>query len=256
MNILEILRDPLWQFIGIIVVIFGIVYPIRQRKRELSYEYSNYSLVSVEEPIENEISVYFKKKLVKNVNLLFVKIINSGKVPLKPQDYERPLRLLFDKEEKILQFAISSELNPKNLRVRAKKEKGAIILEPILLNSGDFFTIQILVDGNGTMPAIDYRIVGVKKIKKFSSEKNESLIILLVGVLLIISNEIFPIIFSTFCGNNYLVCNKYTLFIAMLFFPVGLFLLVFGIFKHPGFQDLISRMAAFITDLDFKIRKK
>ena len=74
----EVLRDPVWTFVGAALAILAIIvsiflWAIQRRKKTLSYDViSSFSLLSVREEIEGKLKVLFEENPVKNVHLLVV----------------------------------------------------------------------------------------------------------------------------------------------------------------------------------------
>jgi hypothetical protein len=196
---LNILRDPLWQFIGALLILGSLIvslFLLKQRGRKsLTYEIlSNISLLSNKEEIKGKLKILFEETPVEDVHLIEIKIINSGNTPIISTDYEQSINLTFNKESKILTTEIS-ETTPRDLPVTATISDGKIIINRILLNNGDAFIIKMLIsqfDGN---IFVNGRISGVKEIKKLGNNLVLSLglafggfIITIVGLIIFYQN--------------------------------------------------------------------
>lgn len=187
---LEILRDPMWQFIGVVIGIIALIITFlfwKQRQRKaLSYEIlSNTPLLSIEEKIKGKLQIIFDGNSVENVHLIEVKLVNSGNEPIKPSDYERPINLTFGEDSRVLTSEVIETI-PDNLKMELYTDEKSVKLSPILLNGGDSFTLKMIVSqfkiGDDDIK-VDGRIAGVKKITL--PDESRLLIILMVsGVLL------------------------------------------------------------------------
>src|ERR1043165_4667724 len=108
-------RKVLFAALALLVALITLLYFQwwRNRKR-LSYDIrSAVLLVSAEEEIRDKVEIRFEGQPVKNVHLVVIKIINDGYVPIKKDDFEQPIRIIF-REAKIL-TAEKVKLYPDNL---------------------------------------------------------------------------------------------------------------------------------------------
>lgn len=185
----EILRDPVWQFIGatfafaaVVVAIF--LYWMQRQRKALSYEIiSRTPLLSMEEEVQGKLQILFDDKLVQGVHLVAVRIINSGNVPIVSADYERPVNLSFGENTQILTAEVS-ETNPEILRATAAIEDTKVVLAPVLLNSEDSITLKILVSQFDGQISVDGRIVGVKGIRKSVDGRAQYFVLPIGGMVL------------------------------------------------------------------------
>lgn len=162
----EILRDPLWQFVGAIVAVASFVFIILQLKRkELSYSIIiNTPLLSIDKRIEDKITILYEDVFIANLQLIILRICNTGNTPIEKSDYERPISFSFGKNAFI--FAeIVVDKKPENLKITFEKEKNKLIFDPILLNKKDEFSIKVFIKNYNGEINPDCRIVGVKGIK-------------------------------------------------------------------------------------------
>lgn len=183
LKMIEILRDN-WEFIltiGATVLLFLI--PLLLRGKSLSFQIiSRIPLLNIQEKNKWDIQILFEKRMVQDVDLIEVEILNSGYEEIRPTDYERPIRIVFDENAQILNAEIS-KANPKNLNPAVKIEGTKVEIEPLLLNRKDKFTIKMLVSlGGKLVPSC--RIAGVKDIKDINeSKKNKTLYLILSGLI-------------------------------------------------------------------------
>ena len=168
----ELIRDPLWTFVGVIFALLAVVVTIsiflaQRKKKRLSYEItSNTQLLGVKEEIQGKVKVLYEGNEVKNVHLLTLKFTNSGNQPISSNDYERPLNISVNNEATILTYEIIDE-EPENLGAEFSQQGNTLTLSPLLLNSKDSFSIKALVSDLEGRPEIDGRINGVKSIARF-----------------------------------------------------------------------------------------
>lgn len=200
---LEIIRDSLWQFITVVIAIIAIIvsiilYLIQRRRKALSWEIiSNTPLLSIDEEIKGDLQILFAGKPVQDIQLIILKIINSGNIPIKYTEYERPIYLKLGENAQILSAKVT-EKNPSNLEtsVKINKEGTRAELEPTLMNEGDSFTIKMLVNQFDGQIIVDDRVEGVKvkEIQKTTASKFQftlsvdyfGLIILLILLFILI----------------------------------------------------------------------
>jgi hypothetical protein len=186
----DIIRDPMWQFFGVIfvvisIIVSGIFFRLQRQRSALSWKIiSNTPLVRINSEVKGNLQVLFNGNPVKDIQLLIIKIINTGNVSIKSGDYERPLNLNFDENAQILAAEVI-ETNPNNIEVSANIEERDVFISPTLLNKGDSFTIKILVNQFNNKILIDSRIVGVKEIQKIvEKDITTDLKFLIIGILI------------------------------------------------------------------------
>ena len=175
---LEIFRDPIWAFIGVIVgaVITIIIFCLQKSKKGVSYQIlSMTSLLTVKEKLEGKIKVFYNEQEVQNVKFFQIKILNSGNTCIPSSDYERPLKFFLDNntKSKVLSAEII-ESEPKSLITSLNVSENEIIIQPVLMNRKDFIIIKIILSdvqkSLDDLFLVDGRIKDVKNIKK----KNET----------------------------------------------------------------------------------
>lgn len=170
----DFLRDPIWQFVGVLVgctcglipILLSIVFFVAQQYKSLAYEIlAETDLVTVKDELKDKLQILFEKVTVRNVSLLIIKIVNNGSVPIASTDFERPLKLLFKESSRVLD-AQTVEVKPDSLRPQLGHQENQITLEPLLLNSGDYITIKAVVEQYQSPLEVTARIIGVKSINQ------------------------------------------------------------------------------------------
>lgn len=190
----DILRDQIWNFIGVLVAVVAILtsivlYGKQRRRKALSYEIiSQTPLTSVKEEIGKDVQILYKGKLVQQVYLIEVRIINSGNTPIEEDHYTHPISLSFGEEAQILTAEVA-EKRPSSLRASVVIEGKKIVLLPTLLNEKDSVKLRALVNGFDKIN-VDGRIVGVKTIEEFV-EGTSFWFLLLSGMAIFLLGVIF-----------------------------------------------------------------
>ena len=165
------LRDPVWQFAGVIISLIALwvtffVYKKQQSRRRIVYEIvSNIFLVNVEDEIKSKLEIFFDKKLVENVTLLLIKIANLGDEPIVTTDYETPITIEFGESSDILETSIES-VSPEDLNPEVTNTKSVISILPLLLNPQDAITIKVLVANFDGVVNVLCRIAGVPTVEQ------------------------------------------------------------------------------------------
>src|SRR2546421_4767767 len=167
------LRDPIWQFIGVIVALTALFIPtvltILSRRKSLDFEIiSDTPILSLKEEDKGQIQVLFNGKPLDNAHLIIMRIWNSGKIPIEIDDYNgQSIKLDFKVE--VLDVAIL-EATPREVKENLAKDKdpAKIELKPILLNSQDSIELKILVNQAVSSIEIDAHIAGAKTAKQIS----------------------------------------------------------------------------------------
>src|SRR5271157_1070525 len=185
---LDAFRDPMWQFIGAISGIGALMVAIiavfvQRRRKELSYEVlSNSPVLSVREEIEGKLVILFEQQPVKGVQLLEVKLMNSGNQPITSSDFEAPVALEFGEKSRILTGEVTDTAT-EGLTASISVEQSHISLNPLLLNGGDSITIRVLVANYEKPPTVGGRVVGVSRIRKGRSDLGTT-IVMFIGMAL------------------------------------------------------------------------
>lgn len=183
----EVLRDPVWTFVGAALAILAIIvsiflWAIQRRKKTLSYDViSSFSLLSVREEIEGKLKVLFEDNPVKNVHLFIIRLINTGNVPITSADYERPVEFSFGEDARILSSEVTAT-KPENLDVEAEEIDNFYVLLPLLLNPKDSITIKFLVSDYSGPIRIESRIIGVKGLEPLRDGQWRTPILVFAGM--------------------------------------------------------------------------
>lgn len=237
----EILSRPWWEFVGastgIVLGIIAIIIAIRQTKKKSLVYQVVYSipLFRIVSQIKDDLEISYQGKPVKQLNLLEIKFINNGRDEIRKYDFELPLEVTFSDVGTFFAAELTS-CNPDDLKVILNIDANKVVVEPLLLNPKDCFSIQMLFDGDEKSYKISGRIAGVKKIY-FTQDPLKNMrqkafwvaffLIMLVGVLFIYT--FLPL----FLYDN---INTSPLLVSLYLMPIVLVLLVYSLFPSlfPG----------------------
>jgi hypothetical protein len=117
---LELLRDPVWQFAGAVLAAAAIFVSVavflaqRQQKRILYDVIANIPILSVNEEAIGDFEILFKGLPVSKVRVLLIELTNVGNAPITTMDYQSPLSIEFKDPTKVLAAEIA-ELVPNGL---------------------------------------------------------------------------------------------------------------------------------------------
>lgn len=191
----EVLRDPMWQFIGVLVTVIvgviSIILVLRERnKKSLSYDLvSHASLVSVEKEVKDKLFIAYEGKPISQLTLNIIRLINSGNTPITAADFVSPPTILFDEKSEIISAEVS-EKNPNGLEASVTYNSTQVTVNPTLLNGGDWFEIKVLSSGQGNVTSVNGRVVGVREIVKLVEHKSLYMAMAICGILLLVIGEL------------------------------------------------------------------
>jgi hypothetical protein len=146
------------------VVALCVTLAARRRKR-LSYLISDTLVLGLHEAINpSRLQILFDGSPVTEVRLVIITVNNWGNEPIRVDDFERPLRFSWSSPAKILTAEVI-EVSPESLQPTINAGANEIVVDPLLLNPGDWFRIKALINQVSKL-SVDARVVGVKRITK------------------------------------------------------------------------------------------
>ena len=169
----ELIRDPVWQFVGALAGLAALGVPVWlavYRAHRLAYEYRLTSLVSIHTSVKERVRVLFGELEVSNPTLVLVRMVNAGREPLRATDYETPVRIQFGKDTRVLSAEVDA-VAPDNLTVdfslcEAPDSRIEYVqIHPVLLNPLDEFTMKFIVAGATPTVAVSGRIANISRIE-------------------------------------------------------------------------------------------
>ena len=192
---LDLLRDPLWQFVGVLLALAALgasflIYSMQRQRKAFSYEILSLNrLLTVREELEGRLQVLYEGHPAKDICLVVVRLLNSGNVPIATTDFERPLALYTGQASKILSAVVTAR-DPINLDVDLDVVGDHLTIAPTMLNAKDSVALKLLVSDFSGALVVDGRILGVRSISKLKSGSG-ILLIQMVAALLFISVGVF-----------------------------------------------------------------
>lgn len=166
---LDLLRDSLWQSIGVLVAVIAIVvsviiYRRQTHKKSLTYVVkSAYPLLTGTEELQGRLQVQVDGVAVNNIDLMFIEFSNSGNVPIERGDFDNPVKVDFESPAQIISVVVESE-EPEGIGASLAIQKDSVTLNPLLLNPGDKVALKFILSSNTNKFGISGRVVGVKAI--------------------------------------------------------------------------------------------
>jgi hypothetical protein len=172
---LDFLRDPIWQFLGSFIGLIALVITtwisLKGRAKKLNYEViSQTSLLNFDlDSTIPKLTLLFGNNPIHNAEIVLIRISNEGSVPIRPREFEYPLKLAVGETSSILDAKLVRK-HPDNLVVKLSlKDSKFLAIDPLLLNPGDYFLIQIIA-----MPEVNIRVKGrIAGIREIKSEAHK-----------------------------------------------------------------------------------
>lgn len=168
---MKFLKDPVWQFIGVVIGIIAILVtwylsvnerPTKKLRVEIL---SNSPLISVNTDIAKEIEIFYKDVPVQSLSLILLKFENTGNDPIRESDYSEPIQITLSSNAEIGETSIQ-ETRPEGINLIANKiAPNQIELAKVLLNPGDQVVLRILAINNDETLEINTRIAGIQNIE-------------------------------------------------------------------------------------------
>ena len=227
-SILEWIKTNYLAIIGWIIAIISSLCAIHYRKkRSISYEeMTNVPLIKIEEGVEEEVKILYEGNEVKNVQLLRIKIINTGNDDLVKDDFNKPIIIECNEEAEIMDMS-AWESNPPGIQVYFGKPKPNVAtVIPDLINSKDWFICKFLINQFRNFE-IKIRIKGIKDIKEYKPYFG-----LIYFLSMTFSMFILSLITSLLGERNFNIGLFIFLLIFSLFSGFLLWLLTFKIFPE------------------------
>lgn len=165
---LDLLRDGLWQSVGALLALLAIlasfwIYKLQQQRKELAFGViSTRRLLTVADELSTRVTVHLDGRQVRDLHLLVFGLKNSGTVAVRPEDFERPLRIVFDSGE-IVSASVSSE-RPYGLGTSLTVSASTVELTPLLMNANDQVLVQILLSAPAPNYSASARVVDVPEL--------------------------------------------------------------------------------------------
>jgi len=140
-----------------------------EKVKKLGYEVITDSpLFDISDQIGQDITIQYKGQTVESLAIVIIEIKNSGNIPIKPEDFNKPLCINVGDSNKIFDSAIIDR-NPEDIDavVSVNGNGNAVEIEPLLLNEQDSILLKIVSDQDDSENInLSSRIVGVSSIDR------------------------------------------------------------------------------------------
>jgi hypothetical protein len=185
-----------------------IIYLLSLNEKSLEYMIVSRSELIGEELSIKDLELKIKGESVNKLMLYTFRIRNSGSVPIKKDDFERPISINVPDDTKIYLARLKKKL-PENLTLKYEINNNKLLIEPLLLNSDEEFEMELFSSSNA-YPTIDVRIVGISKIKeKFAvleqSTVRSIMLVLSFLLMIIYSKSAFLALLKGVYSSNLLI---------------------------------------------------
>jgi hypothetical protein len=185
-----------------------ILYLLSLNEKSLEYVIVSRSELIGEEFLVKDLELKIKGESVNKVMLYTFRIKNFGSVPIKKDDFERPISINVPDDTKIYLARLKKKL-PENLTPKYEINNNKLLIEPLLLNSDEEFEMELFSSSNA-YPTIDARIVGISKIKeKFAvleqSTVRSIMLVLSFLLMIIYSKSAFLALLKGVYSSNLLI---------------------------------------------------
>ncbi len=224
------LRDPVWQFLGVIVAVITLMistivaYDLFSKSQNHSdlriIMHGKYGIVWQDPEYKDDIRVLYRDKIATTVSSLYFDLSNNGNTIIRPGDYIEPIKLTIKSSGSIV-GAVVTHKKPTGVDFAVTDTlTDSIVLSKSLLNPGDIISFRLtFVDDpnpNNNAPTIlpSARIAGVREITIISGDE--------------------PTIFS-FATNGYLRIG-----VTHTFFLAGIMAILLFIRHYQDSDRLVS----------------
>jgi hypothetical protein len=172
-SLISLLRDPALRTVLAVIAlcVTVVVFLVGQwwwRRKALSYTVLETRLLTVHDEIKGRVEILVDGVQTIDVALAVITLTNAGFEPIRAADFERALKFDCGEAARVL----SSELvatKPSNLKPVTNFPLNEFMIEPLLLNRGDWLKVKLLVNQLGNI-SVDGRIVGVRCIARVSGD--------------------------------------------------------------------------------------
>lgn len=166
---LDVLRDSVWQFWGVVatlvVAVASAVWAIRFRRRKvLTYHViTSTPLLNSATGVREDMVVLYKNQAVNNPHLLLLQIRNTGNTEVTAADYHHPIAFVLRSGVTVLNaWATPVPVFPVGLTFETRDWSTAVVLERVPLNPSDQIQISIVTDGIPQLLRVDEHVIGTK----------------------------------------------------------------------------------------------
>jgi hypothetical protein len=208
------------------IVVAFIIFYLQQRKKSLTYTIlTNSNVISVSDKVKDKIRILYLEEVISNLQLVEIRIKNTGNLPIKPDDYIEPLAIRHADTARILSVEV---IDNQSLGIYIETEisdQSTTILSKTLLNPNDAFDIKILLKDENADFSITGRIVGLPKIHsspnrspliKLSTLVRPAFIFIIFSVGLSLSDELTIVESIGLVGFAFLIIGLLSILVALM----------------------------------------
>ncbi len=113
-----------------------------------------------------ELKATYKGRSIDDATFVTFTFGNTGGAAIKREDFEGPIIFVTNEPKKALEFRIVTSYPP-SLTPKLKIIKEGLELQPLLLNPGDGFTVELFAASNFDLKEVTGRITGVQSISEY-----------------------------------------------------------------------------------------
>ena len=177
MNSLRALLEAnsLRTLLAIVAIVVSIVlFRLNRKKKGLSYKVvRNDRLFKVNSSLQSRIQVIVDGQPAPNLTLVLIDIQNTGNEAIRREDFDVPCRFSFETRADVISTRVL-ESKPRDLAANIAIGDKSITLEPLLLNSGDRLSIEVLLTDPSATVQQSGRVVGVAEIKNVTGKAHKT----------------------------------------------------------------------------------
>jgi hypothetical protein len=183
--------DTTFQFtimaiIGVITLVVAVAaYLKRNNSKSIVFRTINViELLSFNDQVKDKLKITYDDVNVQDVTVSLFQFSNTGNITIEPSDFKKPLTLTFKDDIEVLPAELTDR-KPENLDITITTHKNIVSVQPEFLNAKDNFTIKVFTNKffEEEDYHLDYRIIGVNKIKEKASKMDFSSA-LIIGLML------------------------------------------------------------------------
>lgn len=173
---MKYLKDPVWQFIGVVIALIVpvTIYLIDRPVKSLQVQIlSNSPLVSINAEISPQIKILYKNKPLQTLSLILLRFENVGNEPIKESDYSEPTRIFLSPDAEVGEVTVQ-ETKPEGIKLNPTvSASNQVTIAKSLLNPGDQAVLKILALNNDGTLKVEGRIVGIPEFKILSALESD-----------------------------------------------------------------------------------
>jgi hypothetical protein len=154
-----------WGFWALVVALIAIVHQINKGRGSAlwCHVFLNQPLVSVSEGMLGGVDVSVAGRPVRSVQVIGLALINAGGKAIMPSDFAEPIVLQMPKGARLLD-AFSVLTYEKSVRFNFRFSADGVVIDPVLLNSGECIALRLLIEQFSGRMALSARVQGVESV--------------------------------------------------------------------------------------------